>query len=101
MIEKNLIQFWHDKNKIPSQIDEAIKTTKKNNLDYNVLLVDDSYMYDFISKHYNRSILRLYEFNLIPASRSDIARLMLLYEFGGVYVDASIELQDSLDFVVD
>lgn len=42
-------------------------------------------------------LLSLYQANQIPASRSDLARLILLFTFGGIYLDAAMEIQGSFD----
>jgi mannosyltransferase OCH1-like enzyme len=49
-----------------------------------------------IAARYSTEILALYESNQVPASRSDMARLMLLYAFGGFYVDAAMGFQQPL-----
>jgi mannosyltransferase OCH1-like enzyme len=57
-------------------------------------------MLDFINKHYDSDIQKIYRLNRIAASRSDLARLMLLHEFGGIYVDASLEFFSTLDCLI-
>lgn len=65
-----------------------------------------------IEKHDDNSIVRLlklnpifpvelYLKNSIPASRSDIARLVLLYSYGGVYSDLSFNYLRRLDSIFD
>lgn len=97
MIPKILIQFWHDPSSLPEIISHAMEATKEQNRDYKYIFADDEFMYKFISARYQDSVLQLYRHNRIPASRADLARLMLLYEYGGFYVDASMELTGSLD----
>lgn len=101
MIPRNIIQYWHDFNNIPKNISEAMTVTKNNNRNYSIIRADDKVMSKFIKAHYHELVLELYEKNRIPASRSDIARLMLLYEYGGFYIDASMELQRNLDELRD
>jgi mannosyltransferase OCH1-like enzyme len=100
MIPKNLIQFWHDRNVLPVEIGSAMRLTRDNNPGFRVIEADDSFMRLFIRRHYGKSIARLYDLNSIPASRSDMARLMLLYEYGGIYVDASIELKRDISQIL-
>ena len=97
MIPRNIIQFWHDLSHVPKAIKGAMTTTKANNRNYKIISADDAYMQEFIKQHYSESALQLYNLNRIAASRSDIARLMLLYEYGGFYIDAAMELKKSLD----
>ena len=101
MIPSNIIQFWHDFDDMPDSIKEAMYITKKNNSNYLIIKADDSFMYKFIEKKYPKVVLDFYKLNKIPASRSDIARLMLLYEYGGFYIDVSMELQKKLDTICD
>ena len=101
IIPRNIIQFWNDFNKIPKTIELAMAVTKNNNQNYRIIKADDFFMYEFIEKHYSKIILELYKMNKISASRSDIARLMLLYEYGGFYIDATMEVQRSLDGMHD
>ncbi len=101
MIPRNIIQFWHDNSDVPEVIAEAMAVTKSNNSNYSIIRADDNFMYNFIENNYNEVVLKLYKNNKISASRSDIARLMLLYEYGGFYIDASMELQENLDKLYD
>lgn len=100
-IPKNLILFWHDKNKIPDRIDKAIQKTIEINKDYNVIFADDDYMVDFIGQKYDSGISYLYRSIKVPSTRSDIARYMLLYEYGGVYLDAAMETRKSINTILD
>ncbi len=99
-IPKNLILFWHNQNEIPDKINEAIQKTKAINTDYNVIFADDNYMIKFIKEKYDKDILDLYQAIKIPAARSDLARLMLLYEYGGIYLDAAMETCKSIDTII-
>ncbi len=98
-IPKNIIHFFHDKNKLPEQLKQTMTITRQNNSDFDLVYADDDFMYDFIHEKYNDDILTIYKLNQIPASRSDMARLMLLYEYGGFYLDVSMELQSSLNTI--
>lgn len=97
MIPRNIIQFWHDLNDIPEIIENAMNVTASNNPNYTIVKADDAFMLSFLDKHYASGVLELYKKNKVAASRSDIARLVLLYEYGGFYIDASMELQKNLD----
>jgi Glycosyltransferase sugar-binding region containing DXD motif len=54
---------------------------------------------------YDSNLPQLFERIRIPACKSDLARLLLLYEYGGLYVDAHVgpedgfALADTLDFL--
>jgi len=58
-------------------------------------------MVEFIRQHYDDELLVFYQENKIPASRSDIARLLLLYHYGGIYLDAAMEVSNSIGQLTD
>lgn len=96
-IPKLIIQFWHDKNILPDPYREAMQTTKNHNADFNQLYVDDDFMHHLLKNKFSSRLCELYRLNKIPSSRSDIARFALLYEFGGIYLDASMQVYKSLN----
>ncbi|MEZ0369062.1 MAG: glycosyltransferase family 32 protein [Candidatus Sericytochromatia bacterium] len=96
-IPNNIIVFWHDKRHLPVSIREAVRSTMAIHPDYHLIFADDASMHVFIKKHYHPDMLALYQAIRIPAARSDIARLMLLYRFGGIYLDAAMEMIRPLD----
>ena len=53
-------------------------------------LFDDEAIRDFLRHHMEADIVWAYEQLLPYAYRADLARLCLLYEFGGVYADLSV-----------
>ena len=99
-IPKNIIQFWHDNDTMPEKIKSARDITFANNSDYNSIFADDKFMYNLLEQKW-RELYELYKLNRIPASRSDVARLILLYEYGGFYLDMSMEFCKSLNSIVD
>lgn len=92
-IPKKLFQFWHDRDEIPEYVRRAMTRTRALHPDYEYVLADDSYMVDFIRRRHGECVLNLYTSNSIRASRSDLARLMLLIEHGGFYLDATKTLR--------
>lgn len=100
-IPNNLIFFWHDKKSLPDQIRRAVDNTVAASQGARIVFADDGYMYDFIESHYDNDTLAQYKRIRVPASRSDVARLMLLYEFGGLYLDAAMETLTAAHSIVD
>jgi len=98
-IPKRLIQFWHDKNTIPQEYQDAIKNNLYFTKDFEVLFVDDKYMLDFI-KRKDPFLYKLYSNINIQAIRADIARMLLLNEFGGIYMDLSMKLHKPLNSLI-
>jgi len=101
MIPKNLIQFWHDPTTLPQALADAMEITRKTHHEFEIIQANDRFMHQFIGDKYGPAILSLYKLNKIPTSRSDIARLMLLYEYGGVYIDASMEFSTPFSELID
>lgn len=100
MIPKRIIQFWHDQELIPDVTLEAISRTRELHSGYEHLLADDAYMQQHIPRYHNKATLDLYNKIVIPASRSDLARLILLHHFGGTYLDCSLQFHKSLDSIL-
>jgi len=98
-IPKIIWQFWHDKKLLPDHYRQAIIITKTKNKDYLHKYVDDEFILSTLSNLDRPLLKQLYQCNKIPASRSDIARLVLLYKFGGIYLDASIAFHGSINKV--
>jgi mannosyltransferase OCH1-like enzyme len=78
-----------------------MNVTRNNNSKATIMIADDIFMQDFIISKYNKSILHLYNLIRIPASKADLARLLLLYEYGGFYLDVSMELRGAIIELVD
>lgn len=100
MIPKRIIQFWHDREAIPEVTRAAIDDTMALHPDYEHVLADDAFMRKHIAEHFNAATLQLYNRIRIPASRSDLARLMLLHSYGGTYLDCSLQLHKRLDSIL-
>ena len=99
-IPKRIIQFWHDSECIPDVIRSAMETTELVSDKFDYIFADDEFMFRHISEHYNSATLNLYKEITVPAARSDLARLMLLHHYGGVYIDCSLEMHVSLDEII-
>jgi SAM-dependent methyltransferase len=99
-LPRNLILFWHDLGSIPASIRAAVDRTRARHPGFQILFADDTYMAGFIRSRYGDDVLRLYVENTIPASRCDIARMMLLIEHGGIYIDAKLELLRPIESAV-
>ena len=74
----------------------AIKSTCDRNKEFEVIKADDQFALQLIKK-YGDVASNLYRNLPIPAARSDLARLLLLKEYGGIYLDAAIEVSINLD----
>ena len=101
MIPNRIIQFWDKPETLPSVLRNSMDVTRKNNPIAEIIVADDAFMQKFIASKYNKSILHLYNLIRIPASKADLVRLMLLYEYGGFYLDVSMELRRPISELVD
>lgn len=100
-IPKNIILFFHDHLLIPEIYHHALNITKKANKFCKFIHADDAYVEGFIKDRYSENILKLYRLNRVPASRSDLARLFLLFEYGGFYIDSSMEIRKPLKDILE
>ncbi len=89
-IARRLIIFWHDKNDLPGPILESIQHNQSINPGVDVLVADDRFM-EQEALSTDSELLRLYQELSVPAARSDLARLVLLQRYGGLYIDAAME----------
>jgi len=95
-----LIRFWHEKSTFPMEYEDAFKRTMASNSDFTVKFVDDAYILDYL-EHKDTFLFEFYKNIQIPAIRSDIASLVLLYEYGGIYMDMAIELHKPLSSIIN
>ncbi len=90
-IPSRLVRFWHDGANVPEPVRTALERNAATHEGYEHVLADDAFVIDLMERRYGADAVDLYVTNAIPASRSDVARLILLLEYGGFYVDARLE----------
>ena len=96
MIPKNIFQTWSTKN-LPNEIQNIINRTKELNPNYNYFLYTDEEMDEFVKIHYPGQIYECYsKINLIVA-KADFWRYLVLYKYGGVYIDIDSSINIKLD----
>ena len=91
---KTIWTFWDD-NEIPSFVKCCISSWKKHNPEYKVITVNKETVKDYI-KNVNIDEIKFID---SPQRYSDVVRLCLLAEHGGVWCDASTMMQDSLHWL--
>lgn len=92
MIPKNIHYMWLGKKEIPTNLQKCIDSWKKYCPDYEIIQWNES-NYD-IEKH--AYMLAAYEkgaYGFVP----DYARLDILYQYGGIYMDTDVEVIKNLD----
>lgn len=86
-VPKRIFQYW-DKSTPPNEILAYIKSWIQHNPDYSHQLFNDQTARKFLRDHYAPKVLMAYSQAMHAAQKADILRLALLYEYGGIYVDA-------------
>jgi len=99
LIPKTIYQTWYTKN-VSEDMANVITVLKDLNPDYQYRLYDDSDCEEYIGKEYPQ-FLSLYKSVIPGAYRADLWRLLILYQYGGVYVDAKQHHHRSLSTIID
>ena len=86
---KNIFCFWNDE-VLPPLINECVKKIKLKMPDWNVILLNEK----TLRKLVNESEIPLNLKSLSIQAQSDWYRLYLLYNYGGLWLDISIVLND-------
>jgi hypothetical protein len=86
---KHIFCYWNSEI-IPPLINECIKNYKKKLINWNIILLNEKNISEFIK---DSEIPKKYN-NLTIAQKSDWIRLILLYKYGGLWMDASIIIND-------
>jgi mannosyltransferase OCH1-like enzyme len=89
-IPKNIFQTWKT-HEVPSHWKESPKSIKRMMPGWNYYLTDDNDNLEIVKKHFPK-YLKFYESLTYPIQRADMIRPILLYLYGGIYID--------LDFIV-
>jgi len=93
MIPKNIFQTWCTK-ELPPEIQNIIDKMKEQNPDYKYHLYTDEEMDDFVKENYPGEIYECYsQINFIVA-KTDFWRYLVLYKYGGVYLDMDSCIND-------
>lgn len=92
MIPKKIHYCWFGGKALPKEVKKCIKSWKKHCPDYEIIEWNES-NFDI---HCNNFIKKAYE-EKCWAFVSDYARLKIIYDNGGIYLDTDVELLKSLD----
>jgi mannosyltransferase OCH1-like enzyme len=96
MIPKNIFQSWITKELHP-EIQKKVNTIKELNPEYIYQLYTDSEIDEFVNTFYPGKISECFNRLNIPVAKVDFWRYLVLYEYGGVYVDLDSSINISLD----
>lgn len=92
MIPKVIHYCWFGRNEKPELIRKCIDSWKKNCADYQIIEWNED-NYDINACEYTRRAYTAQKWAFV----SDFARLKIIYENGGIYLDTDVELRRSLD----
>lgn len=84
---------------VPSSFKEAVDDLIKKNPDYEYRYYDDLDCRDFIETYFS-DILDIYDILIPGAYKSDLWRLCVIYQFGGVYLDIKHGTYDTLSNII-
>jgi len=100
-IPKVVYQTWKTHN-LPQKIVELRNYMKQMNPEYEFCLYDDTDIIDFISNYSpdiddNDNLLVAYNSLAIGAAKADLWRYLVLYKYGGIYLDMDAIIIQPLD----
>jgi hypothetical protein len=93
-IPKTIWTYWDSPN-LPETVKKCIETWKKYNPDYEVIVLSD----DKIKTYLPETDVLGMKMADKPQRRSDFIRIHIIEKYGGIWCDASIMLNGSLEFI--
>lgn len=95
-IPKIIHYCWVGGNEKPESVKYCIESWKKFCPDYKIIEWNES-NYDFSKNEYMKQAYEAKKWGFVP----DYARLDIIYEYGGIYLDTDVELIKNLDDILD
>lgn len=99
MIEKNIFQSWYTKTLDPL-IQKKIDSYKTMNPEYTYYLYDDDEIDNFVNTHYQGIISECYNKLNIIVAKVDFWRYLVLYKYGGIYLDMDSSIEKPLNRLI-
>ena len=96
MIPKIIHYFWFGKNPLPIEVKQCIESWKKFCPDYEIQRWGES-NFDVTQNQYCREAYEAKKWAFV----SDYARLKVLYDHGGIYMDTDVEVVKELDGLLE
>lgn len=87
MIPKKIHYCWLGGNPLPESAKKCIKSWEKYCPDYEIIEWNET-NYDFTKNRYMKEALEAKKWGFVP----DYARLDIIYQYGGIYLDVDVEL---------
>ena len=95
MIPKVINYCWFGGKDLPKEVKQCIKTWKNFCPDYKIICWNEKNF----NVHLNPFVESAYE-NGAWAFVSDYARLKIIYDYGGIYLDTDVKLLKNIDFLL-
>lgn len=92
LIPKTIHYCWFGKKEMPLSLQECIKSWKKYCPDYNIMEWNEE-NYDIGRHRYTEEAYQSGKYGFV----TDIVRLDVLYEYGGIYFDTDVTLEKNID----
>lgn len=89
-----IFQTYSNKSAIPQKVYDNIKRYAPN---YKHIITDDNENKNFIMKYYGEKYLNAYNKLEYGAHKADLWRYLVLYKYGGIYMDIKTELLKPVD----
>lgn len=96
MIPKKIHYCWIGGNPLPKSAQKCIASWKKYCPDYEIIEWNES-NYDFTKNQYMKEALEAKKWGFVP----DFARLDIIYQHGGIYLDTDVEIIKSFDTLLE
>ena len=98
-IPKRIYQTWKTKN-LPWGIKNVITNMIELNPSYSHYLYDDEEIDKFVLENYDGEIVDCYNMLNIGAAKADLWRYLILYKYGGIYLDIDAAILKPLDTLI-
>jgi mannosyltransferase OCH1-like enzyme len=99
MIPKQIFQTWYTK-KLPKIVQNNINEMMKKNKEYKIYLYDDNDIDKYIKENHSERIYNAYCKLNIGAAKADLWRYLILYQFGGIYLDIDSIIKVDLNTII-
>ena len=96
MIPKKIHYCWIGGNPLPASAKKCIESWKKFCPDYEIIEWNEN-NYDFSKNQYMKDALAAKKWGFVP----DYARLDIIYQHGGIYLDTDVEIIKSFDEILE
>ena len=96
MIPKKIHYCWFGRNPKPKLAEKCIKSWKKYCPDYEIIEWNED-NYDYNKRAFMREAYEAKKWGFVP----DYARLDIIYEHGGIYLDTDVEIIKPLDTLLE